>query len=82
MNGFDQFIANVEREILSPFLTLIALAAFVVFVWGVVEFILGASDAEKRRTGQRHMIWGVIGLVIIFGANAIVAIIKATIGVS
>ena len=80
MNPLEQFLANVQSEILTPLLTLVALAAFVVFIWGVVEFIRGADNEEKRRTGQQHMVWGVIGLVIIFGANAIIAIIRATIG--
>ncbi len=75
MEPVDNFISAIEREILAPIITLIALAAFVVFVWGVVEFIQGADDTEKRKSGQLHMIWGIIGLVVIFGANAIVAII-------
>jgi hypothetical protein len=45
-----------------------------------VDFILHADDAEKRKTGQQHMIWGIVGLVIIFGANAIIAILKNTLG--
>lgn len=63
-----------------PFITLLSLAAFVVFVWGVVQFIANAEDEEKRKTGQQHMIWGIIGLVIMFGANAVVALIKQTVG--
>ena len=74
------FIANIQKQILEPLVTLIALAAFVVFVWGIVEFIRGADNDEKRKTGQQHMIWGIIGLVIIFGANAIITLISATIG--
>ncbi len=75
----NDFITAVEREILAPIITLIALAAFAIFVWGIVEFIQGADNEEKRKTGQLHMIWGIVGLVVIFGANAIVAIIRATI---
>ena len=64
-----------------PLISLMAMAAFVLFTWGVVQFIGGSADEEKRRTGQQHMIWGIIGLVIMFGANAIVAIISNTAGV-
>lgn len=80
MSPFQTFIANVQREILTPIITLLSLAAFVLFVWGIVEFIAGADNEEKRKAGQQHMIWGIIGLVIIFGANAIVSLIKATVG--
>ncbi len=76
----SQFFDNIKTNIVNPIITLIALAAFVVFIWGVVEFIRSADDAEKRGTGQQHMIWGIAGLVIIFGANAIIAILKNTFG--
>ena len=74
----SNFISRLQTAILDPIITLLALAAFVVFVWGVVEFIAGAGDVEKRKTGQRHIMWGLIGLVIIFGAQAIVGLIGAT----
>lgn len=80
MSPFQTFIEKVQIQILTPIITLLSLAAFVLFLWGIVEFIAGAEDEEKRRSGQQHMIWGIIGLVIIFGANAIVSLIKATVG--
>ncbi len=80
MSPFQEFITKVQDAILTPIITLLALGAFVLFVWGVVLFIASSDDEEKRRTGQQHMMWGIIGLVIIFGANAIVSLLKATVG--
>ncbi len=74
------FLDKIKAAIVDPIITLLALAAFVVFVWGIFNFIRGADDAEKRATGQRHMIWGIVGLVIIFGAGAIVNLIIRTVG--
>ncbi len=70
----------MEAAILVPLITLLSLVAFVLFVWGVVQFIAGAEDEEKRKTGQQHMIWAIIGLAIMFGANAIITLIKLTVG--
>ena len=36
--------------------------------------------AEKRTEGQRHMIWAIVGLVIIFGTNSIVGLIADAVG--
>lgn len=74
------FIDKVQAEILTPIVTLLALAAFVLFAWGVVQFIAGATDEEKRRTGQQHMLWAIIGLAILFGANAIVSLLENLVG--
>lgn len=78
----DEIIGNIQREIINPLITVIALAAFVVFVWGVVDFIRGADNEEKRKIGQQHMIWGIIGLVILFGAQAILQLLKNIVGYS
>lgn len=75
----DGFITKVTNEILLPLVTLLAVIAFAVFVWGVVQMIMAAGDEEKRTTGQQHILWGIIGLVILFGASGIVAFLKATV---
>ncbi len=80
MSAYREFITKVQDQILTPIITLLALGAFLVFIWGIVVFIASADNEEKRSEGQRHMIWGIIGLVILFGANAIVSLIKATVG--
>ena len=81
MESLDSFIAKVQDQIINPIITLFMLAAFVLFAWGVVEFIAGADNQEKRSTGQKHMIWGLIGLVIMFGARVIVTILGNIVGV-
>jgi hypothetical protein len=82
MEVFHQFLGKVERAILNPLIELIALAAFVVFVWGVVQFIANSTNEEKRIQGQQHMIWGLVGLVIIFGARAIISLLAHTFGLT
>lgn len=76
----DEIIGKIQTEILNPIITLIALAATVLFIWGMVTFIRNADNDEKRKVGQQHMLWGLVGLAIIFGAQAILAFIKGMVG--
>lgn len=79
MGELYRFIEGIEREIIGPIITLVALAAFLYFIWGVVDFIRsGATGNEIREDGKRHMFWGIVGLAIIFAANAIISFIGAT----
>ena len=80
-DAFHSFLTKVEVALINPIITLLGLAAFAIFVFGIVEFVGGAGNEEKRSIGQRHMIWGFIGLTIMFGAKAIIAIIASSIGV-
>ncbi len=81
MGALQHFITVVRQAIVEPLITLLALAAFLVFLWGVVDFIrAGATGEEKKDDGKRHMFWGLVGLAIIFSANALISLIAATVG--
>ena len=73
--AFSTFLTQLETQILTPIITLLAFAAFIIFIWGVIEYIRNADNDEARSLGQQHILWGLIGLVILFGADAFVAII-------
>ena len=75
----NNFINQVETQILTPLITLLALIAFVVFIWGIVDYIRSADNDEKRTVGQQHILWGFVGLVIIFGTTAIIAILQSVV---
>ncbi len=54
-------------------------AAFVVFIWGIINFlILGASDEEKRTQGKQVAIWGVIAFTVMLGVWGLVKIVGST----
>ena len=78
MAVLNSFLAKVVVQIVNPIILLLAAAAFVLFVWGVFEFIKGAADEAKREEGRRAIMWGIIGLVIIFGAYGIINIALGT----
>ena len=74
------FLGKVVKEIVNPLILLLSAAAFVLFVWGVFEFIKGAGDEKKREEGRSAIMWGLIGLVIIFGAYSIINLVLGTAG--
>ena len=75
---FNAFVSRVVVQIINPIILLLSASAFVVFVWGVFEFVAHAGDATKRKTGREAIFWGLIGLVIIFGAYGIINIALGT----
>lgn len=75
MDVFNTFIQKVADNILTPIVEILALAAFLIFVWGIVQYIQNAYDDTKRAEGRQHMIWGIVGLAILFSANALVRLV-------
>ena len=76
-------IGNMNEYILSPIFWLLISLAVLYFIWGLVQFL--SSKAGGRldiETGKNHMIWGIIGLLIMVSAIAIINIVLGTFGIS
>ena len=80
MKVLNAFLDKIVTQIVNPLILLLAAGAFVVFLWGVFEFIRNAADETKREEGRRAIMWGLIGLVIIFGAFGIINLALNTFG--
>ena len=78
MQVLNKFLGNVVTQIVNPIILLLAGVAFVLFLWGVFEFVKGAGDEKKREEGRRAIMWGLVGLVIIFGTYGIINIALGT----
>ena len=74
-----ELLNRISTFIIDPIIYLLFAAAFVIFVWGLVQFVAHLDNEESRKTGSKHMIWGIIGMVIMVSVNALIAIIQNTI---
>lgn len=70
-------LKGVFNEIIG---VLFALAT-VYFAWGIIQMIQGSGNEKKIEDGRRHMVWGIIGMVIMAGVWGIVALLKDFIGI-
>jgi len=80
MSVLDSFLAKVVTQIVNPLILLMSGVAFVVFAWGIFEFINKSGDEKAREEGRKAIMWGLIGLVIIFGAYGIINLALGTFG--
>lgn len=82
MSALNAFLAKVVAQIINPIILLLAAAAFVVFLWGIFEFIAHADEETARAEGRKAIMWGLVGLVIIFGAYGIINVAIGTFGLT
>jgi hypothetical protein len=71
-------VNKISDAILKPLIFLMFGLATLVFVWGAKDFVGAADDAEARGKGAQQMIWGIVGMVIMISAIALVTIICNT----
>ena len=75
-DAFNFFTCALSRAVIPVLFSL----ALVVFIWGVIQYIMGANDQTKREEGRKFIIWGIIGLLVITAIWGIVGILGATVG--
>ena len=68
---------NITSSII-PFIFGLAVLAF---IYGVVQYIAGAQEQEKRDKGRTFMIWGIIALTVMVSVWGLVKIVGNTFGI-
>lgn len=73
-------VGRFTTYVINPVLLVLAAAGFFFFVWGLVEFMFALSQGNesKSKEGKQHMLWGTIGMVIMFSVAGIIALVNAT----
>ena len=66
--------------IVNPVVYLLIGLAVIYFLYGVLVFIKNADNSEKRPDGARHILWGIVGIAIMFCVFALVHVIQNTMG--
>ena len=74
-----KYIFGRAGAMLSATLELLVLVAFVVFVWGVIKYVMAQGDENKLKEGKQVMVYGIIGLTVIVALWGILALIVFTI---
>ncbi len=75
-------IRGITNEIINPIIGVIFAAALVYFLWGLMIFVMSSADASKRAEGKQHIVWGLIGMVIMVSVITILEVGLRTIEVS
>lgn len=73
-----EFMDKFREVILDPFIVLVASAAMLVFIYGCFEYVTRSNDPAGRDQGRKHIMWGIIGLVVIVSAVALLNIFLDT----
>ncbi len=84
---FAQFIGGSSTGIIGLLnvvvVPIILALAFAAFIWGVVNyFFLHATDESKREEGKQFVLWGLIGMAVLFSVWGFVNIMLSTLGIT
>lgn len=72
-------INKINENIVNPVLYLFFAIALLVFIWGAFTYIAHADDPAKRSEGGKGMLYGIIGMFIMFSVFGIINLIGETV---
>jgi Type IV secretion system pilin len=75
-------VQKINEVILFPLIALLSAIAILVFVYGCAIYIMNASNETARATGKKHIMFGIIGLLVMVAAYSILSLAAGTFGLS
>jgi hypothetical protein len=78
----SEFLDKLNQFILNPLILLAFGVAFLVFFWGIFQFIASQTTDTGREEGKRKIFWGLFGMFIMFSAFGLIRLILSTFGIS
>lgn len=81
MDSVKELLGEIARLILNPLIILGFVIATIYLFWGITQLIWKAdsSDLEKNK---KNVMYGIIGLFIMFSVYGIISLIKGTFGLA
>ena len=76
------FVDKINSAILFPLITLLLALAFLVFLYGMFEYVREASSDAGREKGKQHILYGTIGMFVMLSAFSILSLAAGTFNIS
>lgn len=80
--NFQSLADYVTCVINNSIIPLIFALAVVMFVWGVVQFVINSDEEAKKAKGKQFMIWGIVALAVMVSVWGLVSILGGTFGIN
>lgn len=78
MNAASNLIGKLVTYVIDPAILVVFAAGFFFFVYGLVQFLWRLDEGGDNRDGKQHMVWGIVGMLIMVSVFGIITIINDT----
>ena len=82
MNNISDVMARFQTYLITPAILVIFACGFFLFVYGLVEFLIKLNEGGDNAEGKQHMVWGIVGMLIMVSVYGILALVTNTFGIN
>jgi hypothetical protein len=79
--AINDLLGKIAQYILNPVIVLGFTVATIVLFYGIVQMIWKADSAGDLKTNRKSVMYGVVGLFIMFSVYGILRVVLATFGI-
>ena len=80
MNAVSDIMNRFVTYIINPAILIVFTLGFFLFIYGLVEFLWNLSEGGENKEGKQHMLWGIVGMLIMVSVWGILDILDGTFG--
>lgn len=72
---------RIVTQVIDPTVKVIFTLGLFFFIWGLVRYLWELKDGKSDGDGRMHMLWGLVGMLIMVSVYGIIALIMNTLGI-
>lgn len=75
---FPKIIDYITCTITRSIIPLLFAVALLMFIWGVLKYVIAGDGSDDREEGRWFMIWGIVGLFVMVSVWGLVGLVSNT----
>ncbi|MFZ2555527.1 MAG: hypothetical protein WAZ27_00450 [Minisyncoccia bacterium] len=80
MEAGEQLLQRIITYIVDPAIRVVFTLGLFLFLWGIIEYLWEVKDGKADGNGRTHMVYGLVGMLIMVSVYGIIALIVNTFG--
>ena len=80
MDSTLSIMYRLQAYIIDPAILIVFSLGFLLFVFGLVEFLWNLNEGGENEEGKQHMLWGIVGMLIMVSVFGILELLDNTFG--
>lgn len=78
----EELLERIITYVIDPALRVVFTLGLFLFVWGIIEFLWGVKSGQVSEAGKNHMVYGLVGMLIMVSVYGIIALIVNSFGLN
>lgn len=81
MSGGSAVLDRIVTFVIDPAVKVVFTLGLFLFLWGIVEFLMALRSGKPSEDGKNHMVYGLVGMLIMVSVYGIISLIVNTFGI-